>query len=69
MDRGRGVPPDEVRQLFEPFHRGTNAVAGIPGNGLGLHLVRKEMEAQHGSVEYAPRPEGGADFSLLIPTA
>ena len=69
IDHGRGVPPSDVRQLFEPFHRGTNALAGIPGNGLGLHLVRKAMEAQKGTVEYAGGPAGGAVFTLIIPVA
>ena len=68
-DRGSGVPANEVRHLFDPFHRGSNATAGMPGNGLGLHLVRKAMEAQNGAVEYAARPAGGASFTLIIPAA
>jgi signal transduction histidine kinase len=55
--------------LFEAFHRGSNATTHTPGNGLGLHLVRKVMEAQHGSVSYEHAAHGGARFTLTIPAA
>jgi signal transduction histidine kinase len=66
-DEGFGVPDQDVAHLFEPFHRGSNAATHTPGNGLGLHLVRKMMEAQKGSVEYRAVPSGGAKFILTLP--
>src|SRR5439155_1197018 len=51
-DHGPGVPEADVRHLFEPFHRGSNATTNTPGNGLGLHLVRKIVEAREGAVSY-----------------
>ena len=68
-DRGDGVPEADIPHLFEAFHRGSNATTHTPGNGLGLHLVRKIMEAQHGTVTYARANEGGACFTLTIPAA
>jgi signal transduction histidine kinase len=68
-DHGPGVPEADVRHLFEPFHRGSNATTSTAGNGLGLHLVRKIMEAQNGTVTYEPGKDGGARFTLIIPAA
>jgi signal transduction histidine kinase len=68
-DRGDGVPEADIPHLFEAFHRGSNATTHTPGNGLGLHLVHKIMEAQHGAVTYARADAGGACFTLTIPAA
>jgi signal transduction histidine kinase len=43
--------------------------SNVPGNGLGLHLVKTIMQAQNGSVTFGPAPSGGARFTLLIPAA
>jgi len=36
---------------------------------LGLHLVKRIMQAQNGRVTYNPASEGGARFTLHIPVA
>ena len=69
IDHGPGVPPEDERYLFDAFHRGTNAATNTPGNGLGLHLVRRMMEAQNGSVMYRRAAGGGASFILTLPLA
>jgi signal transduction histidine kinase len=69
IDHGPGVPPVDERYLFDPFHRGANAATNTPGNGLGLHLVRRMMEAQDGSVMYQRAAGGGASFILTLPAA
>jgi signal transduction histidine kinase len=68
MDRGNGVPAKDVPHLFEAFYRGSNVSPAMPGNGIGLHLVRKVIEAQKGTVDYADRPGGGAAFILTVPS-
>jgi two-component system sensor histidine kinase KdpD len=65
-DRGPGVPPAEVQQIFEPFYR-PPAAANDGGAGLGLSIAQRLAQAQGGSVEYAPRLGGGSVFSLLLP--
>jgi len=69
IDHGPGVPPVDERYLFDPFHRGANAATNTPGNGLGLHLVQRMMEAQDGSVTYRRAAGGGASFMLTLPVA
>jgi signal transduction histidine kinase len=69
IDHGPGVPQVDERYLFDPFHRGANAATNTPGNGLGLHLVQRMMEAQGGSVTYRRAAGGGASFMLTLPVA
>jgi len=69
IDRGFGVPEGDVNHLFEAFYRGSNASTNTPGNGLGLHLVYRIMEAQNGTVTYSHMEFGGAKFTLTLPAA
>ena len=50
-DRGLGIPPDRLQQVFERFFRVVDDPArrGIRGNGLGLYLVREVIEAHGGT--------------------
>ena len=69
IDHGPGIDPKDQRHLFEPFYRGEHIESNIPGNGLGLHLVKRIMQAQGGRVTFNPAPQGGACFTLHIPVA
>jgi signal transduction histidine kinase len=68
-DHGPGIDKSDQPQLFEAFYRGRNVGSNIPGNGLGLHLVKRIMLAQEGRVTFSPAPHGGASFTLHIPAA
>jgi signal transduction histidine kinase len=65
LDRGRGVPPDDMERIFDRFKRGADAFA--PGMGLGLYMVRSLVEAQGGRVWVNARAGGGAAFRVLLP--
>lgn len=45
-DRGIGIPPEHVQEIFEPFKR-LNSRATYPGTGIGLSLARTVVR-QHG---------------------
>ncbi len=69
-DRGRGIPRDEQKHIFEPFFRGRNAVADqIHGTGLGLDIVRKIVEAHGGSIRVRSTPGQITEFTVRIPAA
>lgn len=65
-DRGPGLPPDQLERLFEMFHRAPDARPG--GTGVGLAIVKGFVEAQGGRVIAANNPEGGAIFTICMPT-
>lgn len=69
-DHGDGIPPDETKQVFEPFYRGGQAQREqIHGTGLGLPLARKIVEAHGGSLTVESKPGQGAVFILRLPEA
>ncbi len=66
QDSGIGIPIQEQKQLFQPFHRASN-VGKIPGTGLGLAIVKKSVEA-HGGEIYVQSQEGiGSTFTVTLP--
>jgi len=68
LDRGPGVHGSERERIFEPFVQGNGArTANRGGTGLGLAIARSVVEAQGGSVTYAPRAGGGSIFELRLP--
>jgi two-component system C4-dicarboxylate transport sensor histidine kinase DctB len=63
-DRGPGLP-DEVRdQVFDPFFTTKST-----GTGLGLTIAHRLVEAHGGRLLAHNRPEGGAEFVVVLPTA
>ncbi|GIF40328.1 ATP-binding protein [Actinoplanes xinjiangensis] len=67
-DTGIGIPDDDRELLFTRFHRGTNARhTAIPGNGLGLPLVRGLVEAHGGTVHLDPGHRPGTRIVVRLP--
>ena len=68
-DDGPGIPPAELEQVFQPFHRveaSRNRATG--GMGLGLPIARNILRAHGGDVTLENRPEGGARATVILPT-
>lgn len=66
-DRGIGIPQDEVRKVFEPFYRGTNALS-IKGIGIGLSLVKQIIDNHNGSIKFKSKPGEGTAVKIMLPT-
>jgi len=65
-DHGKGFPESELGSVFDKFYRGKSAKAG--GTGLGLSIVKGFVEAQKGTVTASNSQQGGAVFTIKIPT-
>jgi signal transduction histidine kinase len=64
-DNGRGMPPQEVSRIFEPFY---TTKRGQGGSGLGLHIVYNLITQQlNGIIECESLPEAGTTFIIQIP--
>jgi len=69
-DHGAGIPPEEQKHVFDAFFRGRKAVQDqIHGTGLGLHLVKRIVEAHGGTVSLESEPGAGSTFIVRIPAA
>jgi two-component system phosphate regulon sensor histidine kinase PhoR len=69
-DRGIGVKPEHVERAFERYWQGDSHDRGRnPGAGLGLYLVRRIVERQHGWVSLRPRAGGGTVAEVRLPRA
>ena len=66
-DHGTGVDEADLPYVFDRFYRGTNS-RGRQGSGLGLAIVRQVAVQLGGSVDASNAPDGGAIFSLHVPT-
>jgi two-component system sensor histidine kinase KdpD len=68
VDRGPGIPRNELERIFEPFQRGLRGVE-VRGAGLGLPIARGFAEANGGRVWAESRQGQGATFVLALPLA
>jgi two-component system sensor histidine kinase MprB len=66
LDRGPGIPDEDIGRIFDRFHRADTART-LPGSGLGLAIVREVVERHGGTVSAAPRPGGGAAVGFSLP--
>jgi signal transduction histidine kinase len=64
IDSGPGVPPGQMRRLFEAFY--TTKAKGL---GMGLNISRTIVESHGGRLDAAPNPGGGMKFSFTLPSA
>jgi signal transduction histidine kinase len=66
-DRGPGVAPAFVPQLFERFSRSDPSRSAVGGTGLGLAIARSYAQAHRGDLRYEPASPRGARFQLVLP--
>jgi signal transduction histidine kinase len=65
-DHGKGIAPDFLERIFEPYERG--AKSGEPkGLGLGLYISRQLALSHGGQLTVESTPGEGATFSLILP--
>jgi PAS domain S-box-containing protein len=68
INRGQGIPPEELPRLFSRFHRAENArKSRIGGIGLGLYITRGLIDAHGGKVWAESEPGGETRFSFSLP--
>jgi len=67
-DRGIGVPPDEMKFLFERFTRASNAKRSrVKGTGLGLYLAKTLVERHGGTIQVQSALGAGSTFTVVLP--
>jgi PAS domain S-box-containing protein len=66
IDTGKGIPPDKIEAIFEPFVQLKPKGAVTNGTGLGLPISRRLATAMGGSLSAASEPGKGSTFTLRL---
>jgi two-component system sensor histidine kinase PilS (NtrC family) len=61
-DEGRGMPSEEQRRIFEPFHSGSPM-----GTGLGLAIVYRIVREHRGDIAVRSSPSLGTEVEVRLP--
>lgn len=64
-DTGRGIAPDMLPHVFEPFTKAT--IGSEQGLGLGLSIAKHIVEAHGGTISVESRLEAGTSFTITLP--
>jgi len=63
-DSGRGIAPEHVAQIFEPFFSTKDQGEGT---GLGLSICREHITEHGGTIDVARTGPDGTTFRILLP--
>jgi PAS domain S-box-containing protein len=61
-DNGKGIDPDIVQHIFDPFTTTKDA-----GMGLGLYICKQIIENHSGYLDFNNVPGGGTEFAVWLP--
>ncbi len=62
-DTGQGIAPENMENIFEPFF----STKGSRGTGLGMSIVKSNIEVHGGSITCKSEPEKGTEFIICLP--
>ncbi len=68
-DTGRGITPELLPRIFEPFVSERRSPGTSPGTGLGLAICKRLVEQAGGSIGVSSQVGQGTTFRLLLPVA
>lgn len=67
IDTGKGIAPDEIQKLFNPFQRIGAEISEVEGTGLGLTVAKKLIEAMGGTIGVESEVGVGSTFWIELP--
>lgn len=68
-DRGYGIPPEQMSELFKPFNRLGARARGIEGTGIGLAICKKLLDNMDGHIGVHSVENQGSTFWIELPAA
>jgi len=66
-DTGKGLKPQQINHLFEPFNRFDAYSEGVEGAGIGLITTRHLLEKMGGRIWAESQINKGSTFSISLP--
>jgi two-component system, OmpR family, sensor histidine kinase ChvG len=75
-DQGPGIDPKKIDRIFDRYYslrpnadQDSSRSGLLPHSGLGLWIVRRNIEALGGHVTATNRPEGGLSVRVVLPAS
>ena len=65
-DTGIGIEPSDIKNIFNAYYRSTS-VTKIPGEGIGLYVVKENLKQLGGTIDVQSTPGKGSTFTLTLP--
>lgn len=69
LDRGPGIPQQDLAAVFQPFFRAGASRTGVDGHGLGLAIAQRVVQAHGGEIVARNREDGGLQVTITLPRA
>jgi len=69
VNRGSGIAPTDVRNVFQRFARSKEKRRNVPGLGLGLYISKGLVEAHGGRIWVESVPGRRTTFRFTIPAS
>ena len=70
IDDGIGISPDQQRKIFDAFYQIDNHLTrSYEGMGIGLAIIKKQLELTGGRIEVSSEPGVGSRFTVIYPIA
>lgn len=70
IDRGKGIPLDDLPYIFDRLFRGDKArSSSVQGHGLGLAIAKRIALKNEAEITAGNQPEGGAIFTVTLRSA
>jgi len=64
VDSGRGIAPEDISKVFEPYYSTKET-----GTGLGLAIVKKAIDDHDGTISVKSKVGEGTTFTITLPAA
>lgn len=69
-DNGIGIPADKLDEIFTRFHRAhahADDLLNVTGYGIGLSVVKEELDRMNGTIEVESEVDKGTSFLIRLP--
>jgi signal transduction histidine kinase/ligand-binding sensor domain-containing protein/DNA-binding response OmpR family regulator len=69
IDTGKGIPKENLENIFERFYQLGNQDGNVSGGGIGLSFCKSLIDLFNGSISVISKPNKETRFTVIIPSS